>query len=204
MEISETKLLPPGQLPAWWQYNYRSILNYLEQCMFGVRGTVKDSTSNWPLFAEVRILNHEADSSWVYSELPHGNYHRLVDEGTYSVRYTATGYFSKTKTNVQVSRKNATELNVKLIPAGVGGIENNSISQAIHLFPNPVTEGTCKITSSIVINTCTIYSGSGKQEMKIRIYDREALLDLSSLSSGVYILRFETPEGPGAKKIVVK
>ena len=49
MEISNTKLMPPNLLPNYWEFNYRSFLNDMEQCTFGVRGTVKDSVSNWPI-----------------------------------------------------------------------------------------------------------------------------------------------------------
>jgi hypothetical protein len=203
MEISDIKLLPPSQLPDLWNYNYRSMLNYIEECAFGIRGTVKDSLTSWPIKAEVKILSYEQDSSWVYSTLPNGNYHRMIDEGTYSVSYTANGYFPEIKSNVQVSRQAATELNVKLLPAGVGGIENNVISQAITVYPNPVTDGICRISSSIPLNTCTLISESGKEELKVRIYSKEASLDLSGLATGIYILKFETPGGPGVKKVVV-
>lgn len=203
MEISDTKLLPPTQLPAHWEYNYRSMLNYMEQCSFGIRGTVKDSITNWPIVAEVRLFGHEADSSWVYSTLPSGNYHRLADEGTYTVSYTAGGYSTKVFGNVQVSHKNATVMDVKLLPSGVGGIENNTISKAIRVYPNPVTGGSCKLISEITVNTCSIYSSSGEKVMTIRIYDREARLDLSALKAGIYLMRFDTPQGPGARKIMI-
>jgi hypothetical protein len=204
MEISNTKLLPPSQLPNHWEYNYRSFLNYMEQSMYGIRGTVKDSVTNWPIQAEVKIVLHEQDSSWVYSSLPSGNYHRLVDEGTYTVTYSANGYYPRTLSGVQVSRLLATEVDVKLVPTGVGGIDNNSISQAIRLYPNPVTTGNCRIASSIPINTCTVLSEVGKEVSCIRIYSKEAVLDLSGLAPGIYFLNVDTPEGQGLKKVIVK
>ena len=204
MEISNTKLMPPAQLPNYWEYNYRSFLNYMEQATFGIRGTVKDSVTNWPILAEVKIIGHEMDSSWVYSDLPNGNYHRLVEEGTYSVSYKAEGYFPKNKTNVQVTRKNATVVNVKLIASGVGGIENNPVSKAIRTFPNPVTGGWLRISSEIPVNTCTLMSSTGAEVMKVRVYDTQATIDLQNITPGVYLLRFDTPNGPGARKILVQ
>jgi len=203
-EISETKLLPPSQLPAFWEYNYRSFLGFLEQSMYGIRGTIKDSLTNWPIRAEVKIQLHEQDSSWVYSTLPSGNYHRLIDEGTYTVTYSAEGYYPKTKTSVGVIRRQATEILIKLVPSGVGGIENNAISQAIKLYPNPVTNGQCRFTSTATINTCKVYTENGREILNWRFYAREATLDLNGLTPGLYMFRFETPEGPGAKKVIVR
>jgi predicted deacylase len=203
MEISNTKLPPPAQLPDFWEYNYRSIINYLEHCTFGIRGIVTDTTTSLPVYAEVRIEGHEMDSSWVYSELPYGNYHRLVDEGTYSVSFTADGYFPKTIANVTVGRKVATILDVELLSTGVGGIQNNPISQAIKTYPNPVNEGKVRIVSEIPINTCTIFASTGDEVIKIRIYDRQALISLSNLDPGTYLFLFDTPEGQAAKKVMI-
>lgn len=204
MEISDTKLLPPSQLPNHWEWNYRSMLNYIEQSTFGIRGTVKDSITNWPVRAEIKILSHEQDSSWAYSHTPLGNYYRMIDEGTYSVSYTAGGYFPKIISNVQVTRREAVELNVKLLPAGVGGIENNKVSDALTVYPNPVTGGNCHIRSEIPVSTCSVRSMSGDELLKVRIYAREALLDLSALPAGTYFLEFRTPQGAGVKKIALQ
>ena len=55
LELSNVKLLPANQLPAFWNYNYRSLLNYIEQTMFGISGTVTDEATGDPLIAEVYI-----------------------------------------------------------------------------------------------------------------------------------------------------
>jgi PKD repeat protein len=112
-EISSTKLLPEGQLLAWWDYNYHSLLNYIEQSIYGLKGIVTDSLTGQPLEAEVFILNHELDSSWVYSHLPQGDYNRHLYAGTYLVRYSAPGYMPKTFT-VTVANRQAVTLDVQL------------------------------------------------------------------------------------------
>jgi hypothetical protein len=203
MEISNTKLLPPNLLPNYWEYNYRSFLNYIEQCSYGIRGTVKDSTTNWPVYAEVRVLDHEMDSSWVYSELPNGNYHRLLEEGTYSVSYTAEGYWPKVITGVDVVRKVAINVDVKMVSTGVGGIENNHISQSISVFPNPVTSHEVQIRSSIPLISCSLYTTSGVKVLHSRVYDKQVALNLGNVDAGVYLLMFDTIEGKGLKKILV-
>jgi hypothetical protein len=116
LELSNTKLLPASQLPAYWGYNRRSLLNYMEQVLFGIRGIVTDSITGQPIEAEVFILNHEADSSWVYSGMPVGNYHRPVYEGTYDIQFSASGYITKVIENVNVTNNNITLLDVQLVP----------------------------------------------------------------------------------------
>ncbi|MBN1340564.1 MAG: PKD domain-containing protein [Bacteroidales bacterium] len=117
MEISSVKTPPANQLNAFWGYNYRSFLNFIGQTLYGVQGTVTDSVTGQPLLAEIYVLNHEADSSWVYSSLPAGNYCRLLHQGTYNIRYSAPGYFPKTIENVQVMNHQPVFLDVELVAA---------------------------------------------------------------------------------------
>ncbi len=115
LEISDVKLIPAAQLPAHWNYNRKSLLNYLDQCQYGIRGIITDANTGLPIEAEVYVLNHEADSSWVYSS-PLGNYHRLVYAGTYNVRVSAPCYQTQVFNNISIVNKIATNLNVQLIP----------------------------------------------------------------------------------------
>ena len=116
LEISNTKNLPASLLDDHWEYNRRSLLNYLEQCLFGIRGIITDAVTGLPVEAEVYILNHEADSSWVYSSMPVGNYHRLLYAGTYDVQISAPCYETQVIQNVVVQNKVTTILDVQLQP----------------------------------------------------------------------------------------
>ncbi len=112
-EISDTKLLPANQLLSHWEYNYRSLLNYLNQSIYGLHGLVTDSITGEPLPAKIFISGFDIDSSNVYTDPDVGDYHRLLKAGTYNVTFSSTGYLSKTFT-VQIADKQKVTLNVQL------------------------------------------------------------------------------------------
>ncbi|MBK7211974.1 MAG: T9SS type A sorting domain-containing protein [Bacteroidales bacterium] len=113
IEISDTKLLPENQLENHWNYNYRSFLNYLEQCNYGLHGIVTDSLTGAPLRSKVYISGFDLDSSYVYSDQNVGDYHRLLKAGMYNVTFSANGHISKT-IPVQITDKQKFNLDVQL------------------------------------------------------------------------------------------
>ena len=125
LELSAQKLLNPSQLSAHWDYNYKSLLNYIEQVLYGVRGTVTDSLTGEPLNAKVFVETHDHDSSWVYSHLPHGDYYRPIFEGSYDITFSSEGYIPKTVTGVQVKNNEAVVLDVELVKDVTGIIYKN-------------------------------------------------------------------------------
>jgi hypothetical protein len=203
LEISDVKLISPSLLPAHWNYNYRSLLNFMEQSIFGLRGTVKDSVTGWPVRAEVYAVLHELDSSWVYSSLPNGNYHRLLYEGTYNIRYSAPGYQTKVIYDVPVVNRQATILDIELVPDGVGGIENYLVSESIHVFPNPLTGNELFFESELPVSRVMIYDLAGKYVTETEISGKSGKLELESIEKGMYFIRFDTEKGIGIRKFVV-
>lgn len=116
LELSDIKLTPASDLLTNWNDNYRSWLNYMEEALHGIRGTIKDACTNQPIKAKVFISGHDFDSSHVYSALPVGNYHRPIYQGTYNVTYSAAGYQSQTINNIVITDGNATIQNISLNP----------------------------------------------------------------------------------------
>jgi hypothetical protein len=119
IEVSSAKILPANQLQAHWNYNYRSMLNYMEESVFGFTGTVIDSVTRQPIIARVELLEHDVDSSLVYSSLPLGDYHRPVKNGTYDLVFSATGYSPKTISNVQIDNYQIISNNIELVPGSI-------------------------------------------------------------------------------------
>lgn len=114
MELSNTKLLPAAQLPAHWDWNHRSLINYIRQCTYGVAGVVTDAVSGEPLHAEVYIEGHDEDESQVWTDPRNGFYQRLLEAGTYDITFAAAGYMPVTIENVNVSRYATVHLDVQL------------------------------------------------------------------------------------------
>lgn len=204
LEISDDKTPPASQLPSFWNYNYRSLLNYMEQCQFGIRGTVKDAATGWPIQAEVNVLLHEEDSSWVYSSLPNGNYHRLLAEGNYTVRYSAPGYENAVISNLVVQNRQATVVDVLLVPStGVGGIGYSLVNDKVNIYPNPVVEEYIQINSSVLLNEIKVFDIAGRELLTVGVDRKKYQLDLSGFRNGVYFVLLNTEIGKGVKKIII-
>ena len=98
----------------------------MEQSLYGLRGIITDSITGAPIKAKVEVLNHDIDSSHVYSSLPVGNYHRYIYQGNYSFLFSKSGYHSKT-INASVLNNNTSFLNVQLVP--INSVSINDIKQ---------------------------------------------------------------------------
>lgn len=114
MELSNVKRLATSNLEAYWNYNYRSLLNYMKQVTYGVAGTVTDLATGEPVEAQITINGHDKDNSFVFAESAHGFYQRLLEAGTYNLTFTAPGYEPLTVNGVVVQRYQKTNLNVQL------------------------------------------------------------------------------------------
>ncbi|MDH3937532.1 MAG: M14 family zinc carboxypeptidase [candidate division Zixibacteria bacterium] len=115
-EISDTKLLPASQLPAWWGYNRLALLQWLENALYGVRGIVTNVNNGLPVVAMIEVLSHDVDSSQVYTDPDVGNYHRMLAAGSWDLRFTALGYIPQTIYGVSVTDFNTTVLDVQMEP----------------------------------------------------------------------------------------
>jgi PKD repeat protein len=117
VELSSVKLIPDAQLISHYNYNIRSLLNYMEASLYGIRGIVTDNCTGQPIRAKVFVNAHDYDSSFVYSSADVGNYHRPISPGTYSLTFSAPGYASQTITGVNVASYSSTAtVNVVLVP----------------------------------------------------------------------------------------
>ncbi len=185
IELSNTKLLPATQLISHWNYNYRSLLNYIDQSRYGINGVVTDSLTGNPLHAKVFIDGHDQDSTHVYSSALTGNYYRPIKSGTYNVTFSAPCYRSKTIQNVSTTDLNTTILNVQLYSSG--GLNPEFTADKVNVtFSEPVhfTDNSCgnpaswqwsfpggNPATSTQQNPVVIYSAAGTYDVSLTISD---------------------------------
>ena len=203
LEISDVKLPPPSELPEFWEYNYRSLLNYMEQSLYGIRGSVTDEQTGLAVVAEVFIEGHDEDNSQVYSSLPVGNYNRLIYEGGYSVTYSAEGYISKVINDINVVNENATFVNVQLSPIVEGLTEEELLAEKILIYPNPVKDQV-NILLPEKVNEISISNISGQTVFNTNPNKLRLQLDVDDFPNGVYLLSFKFENTTVFKKFVIQ
>jgi hypothetical protein len=194
IEIDNVSITETQNLNKKWHENYRSLLNYIQESTFGVRGIITDSLSGKPIRAMVWVngYDQENDSSQVYSALPVGNYHKYMIAGDYNITFSAPGYHSKTFDNVMLENNIATILDVSLVPLTSKIYEQNLINRII-VYPNPIADKLyIEPNPNENDNFCiSINSITGQQvyfENNISLSVRESI-DISDLPNGLYILR---------------
>lgn len=116
LEISNVKIPPANQLPDFWEYHHRSMLNYMEQSLYGIRGKVTNAINGNTVPAEVWVEDHDKDESHVFASMPVGNYHRPIKEGTYNLTFSSFGYYDMTIENVEPEDMGTLILDVELQP----------------------------------------------------------------------------------------
>ncbi len=174
LEISDVKTLPGGQLRNHWDWNYRSFLNFIEQGLYGIHGTVTDSETGQPVNCEIVIEGHDTNGSQAVAD-QYGYYARPIKAGTYDVTYTALGYEPVTIPitiadketiiqNVQLTYTGMTvdfQANVTDVPLGATvNFTNNTYSQ------DPITSYYWEFTggtpsTSTEENPSVVYSEEG-------------------------------------------
>lgn len=213
-EISSTKLIPQAQLPAYYNYNVRSFLNYMKECLYGVRGIVTDSVTNLPVKAKIRVTNFEYmnDSTAVRSDSTCGDYHRMLKTGTYTFTFKAPNYYTKTISGVYAKMDSTTILNVKLRPI-ISGISGNETPYSFTLsqnYPNPFNP-TTNIKYQIANNnfvTLKIYNILGKEvttlvNEKQTAGDYEIKFDAGKLSSGIYFYKLTAGDFSDVRSMIL-
>ena len=115
IECSSTKCPNASQMPTFWNINKNAIFAYMNQCLYGIHGTVVDAEAKAPIGgATVTLVGHDDQYSIVTTQLPGGDFHRPVKAGTYNVRVTKNGYEAY-ETQVTVADGETVNLNIQLV-----------------------------------------------------------------------------------------
>ncbi|MBM4158826.1 MAG: T9SS type A sorting domain-containing protein [Ignavibacteria bacterium] len=212
-EISSTKAPAGSTLPNYWNYNFKSFLNYIQESLYGIRGIITDSVTGLPVKAKVRVNGKEiADSTWINSDSLIGDYHRYISNGTYTLSFSAPNYITKTISNVYVQKDSTTILNVQLSPTStLITEETNPVEYKLHQnYPNPFnpTTNIRYETSKSNFVTLKIYDILGKEiSTLVNEYQMpgvyEYQFDASIFPSGIYYYKLVTNNFSETKKMIL-
>jgi hypothetical protein len=138
IELDYYFISPVTRLDALWQYNWRSLLGYIENALYGIHGRITDDSNGKPVRAMIYISGHDKDSSQVFSDSLNGNFTRLIAPGIWTLQVSAEGYYSTTISNVLVINGIPVNLDIKLVPI-LNAIDTVT-TPVIKIYPDPANE----------------------------------------------------------------
>lgn len=112
VEFSDSYAPPAAQLDTYWNDNRESFMHWIKAARYGVNGRVTDAVTGAPLAATVTVVGI---SKAVQTDPDLGDYYKLLDTGTYSLRFEAPGYVTQTISGVSTTWGTPTVLNVALV-----------------------------------------------------------------------------------------
>ena len=136
IELDYQHVTPASQLPVLWENNWRSLLGYIENALYGIHGMVFDSQSYAPVGAKVLIRGHDKDSSQVYSDPLTGSFVRMISSGTWPLTFTSPGY-RDTTISVPVISGQKTEITLYMQPTT--SLPDTTLNAVPSLYPNPAS-----------------------------------------------------------------
>lgn len=120
-----------------WELHRDALLRFLAFVSRGVRGECTDARTGEPLSARIEVDPESSLKAQVFTDPVIGDYHRILLEGSYSLRATAQGYEPLTITDVLVEDDGVTEVSFALEPLPDGAQEHGFAINGMTL-PEPI------------------------------------------------------------------
>lgn len=196
IELDKQHITSVSQLSGLWDNNWRSLLGYLENALYGIHGVVLDSVSAAPVHAKIFIEGHDKDSSQVYSDTLTGTFVRLLSPGSWTLTFTANGYHKSIR-DVVVYSGQKTDITVNMVPDTIP--PDPTIPEAPAIYPNPATDVIKAILPDGVIGTVNIkilnLQGALMLEYNTETFKGVPLpIDIRRLSPGTYVVVFRNSQ----------
>jgi carboxypeptidase D len=131
LELSDIKEPSASQIGQFWSDNRVSLMSFIETSLVGVRGIVTDGVSGLPVAATVRVGGRSFND--IYSDPDVGDYHRLIEPGTYDLSFEAAGYDPITVGDIAVLPGDATQQDVQMFTPPALGFPNGGEALKIGL-----------------------------------------------------------------------
>ena len=208
IELDDAYITPTAQLSLLWQNNWRSLLGYLENALYGIHGKTLNASTAAPVPAKIFINGHDKDSSHVYSDTLTGSFVRMLSPGIWNLTFSASGYKDTTLTNIDLQARQKIELTINMVP------ETSSIDTTFpfitKLYPNPAAnELKALIPEGIngYVNV-KIYNNLGTLWLDFNTVTMQGVpirIDVSRLPAGVYSVVFKntTNRASGSGRFVI-
>jgi hypothetical protein len=193
IELDDVKFTPAAQLELLWQYNWHSLIGYLENALYGIHGIVRDAHTASPVRARVFITGHDVDSSQVYSDTLSGRFIRLIAPGAWNLKFSANGYRDTTINNVLVVSGQRTDMIVEM-KSVISSIDSTEPEIPL-LYPNPASSYVTarlpeklngRINIKIISQTGAMVADYNKDFM----FGYPLELYVGNLSGGIYTVIF--------------
>lgn len=86
------------------------------------------------------------------------------------------------------------------------GVEDHALAPSVSIFPNPATSEITIALRKSMHGEIRIFDLTGKLLLykPNSLLDKNQRIDISNLSSGVYFVRLNTPEGMASKKLIIE
>lgn len=191
VELDTIDFTPEDRLADLWEYNYRSMLCYIEHALYGIHGFVADAVTGDPVPAMVFIKRHDIDNSQVYADSATGFFTRFLEPGSWDLTFSAGGYYDTTVTDIRVSDLEMTYLEARMNP--VLNIADTISRIQPYFYPNPASGFVRVVLPDYLHGTINvkIYNPTG---MIVSDFDNEAVdgfpmnIDLGMLVKGSYFV----------------
>ena len=115
MELSANKTPLASTLPQYWEYNYRSLLAYLNNATNGLHATITNAVTNEPITAMLELVGHDQDSSQVATNPSNGLLVRMAETANYHILFTAKGYNAELIRDYKIYSNQPTTLNIPMV-----------------------------------------------------------------------------------------
>ncbi len=200
LEMSTVKMPDPGQLPGFWEDNYRSLIDYMEQALYGISGRVYDSLTGEPLEAKIYVANHDTDRSEVYSTLPSGFFYRPIAAGNYTLQISAKGYFTKVINGIDINNNQSRNISVSLVPSQLG-VKNLS-AHGMFIYPNPAHDFIRLGFPEGIIDKWEIFNATGK--IMLTGTNPTSIIRFEHWPAGIYFVRIQAENKIVSKGFLVR
>ncbi len=152
---------------------------------------------NWKTTAELNLVNYQLERSnngtsfTTIATIPAGkNYYTYIDKNT---RGNSDNYFYRLK---------MVDIDGKFSYSNIVSVKN-SLQQTLKLSPNPA-KNIVSIQGLTQPGVLTIFNSSGKQVLSIRTRTNTASVNISTLASGLYYVRFNDGKNFSYQKLVIE